>query len=182
MDLLDLIIVIIVALGGWNGYRIGLIRQITRLFGAVLAYFLARWLQPYIAPAIKTMHLFPKQNNAFLNQFLGSFDNAAAFAVVFVISFILLRYGVGLIDTLFQLPVLSTVNRLAGLVAGLIFAIVFVYVGALLASYIQQPSVQYQVHNSAVIQWLKGKTVNQILHQTTHSGSSSSSSSSSSSG
>lgn len=163
MDLLDLIIVLIVFLGGWNGYRIGLIRQVTRLFGAVLAYFVAIWLRPYAAPAIAAMHILPAQTGI-ANLFLGDLNNAIAFGAVFVISFILLRYGVGLLDTLFQLPVLSTVNRLAGLIIGLVFAVVFVYIGSLLAHYVHTPTVQMQLKNSAIVQWLDGRNVTQITH------------------
>lgn len=154
LDVLDLIIVAIIALGGWNGYRTGLVRQITRLFGAVIAYFVSLWLRPYVADILRQMHVFPKPKPHMLGLFFGDLSDAVAFAIVFAITFILLRYAAGLIDALFSLPVLSTVNRLAGLIAGLALAVIFVYIVALLAHYINNPRLQLQLHNSTIIQWL----------------------------
>ncbi|MCL6446306.1 MAG: CvpA family protein [Alicyclobacillus sp.] len=153
MDLLDYIIIAVVALGGWNGYRTGLFRQITRLFGAVIAYFVSLWLKPYIAPIIQGMHIVPQQPGP-LGAMLGSLSGAIAFAVVFVVSFLLLRYAAGLLDALFSLPVISTVNRLAGLVAGLILALLFVYVVTLILHYIKDPQLHRQLHNSSIVRYL----------------------------
>jgi uncharacterized membrane protein required for colicin V production len=160
LDLLDLIIVGIVALGGWNGYRTGMFRQITRLFGAVIAYFLSLWLRPYIAPAIASMlhgvHWMPPQTGIF-TLFLGDLSGAVAFGAVFIVSFLLLRYTAGLVDALFSLPVLSTVNRFGGLIVGIVFAMLFVYVGTLIAHYINHDRVQAQLNNSLIVQWLDTK-------------------------
>jgi uncharacterized membrane protein required for colicin V production len=155
LDWLDLIIVCVVVLGGWNGYRTGLFRQITRLFGAVIAYFVSLWLRPYVAPVIRSMHIFPKtQPHGVFDVILGDVSDAASFAVVFVVTFLLLRYAAGLIDTLFSLPVISTLNRLAGLVVGLALAIVFVYVSSLILKYVDNPAIQAQLRHSAIIQWM----------------------------
>lgn len=161
MDVLDLIIVLVIALGGWNGYRTGLFRQITRLFGTVIAYVLALTLRPYVSPMVRTwIPVNPQGNSGLLAPWLGSIDNAVAFALVFIVSFFLLRYAAGLLDTLFSLPVLSTLNRLAGLAAGLALAIVFVYVVTLLLHYVNTPQLQNQLQNSAIVQWLDAKPIN----------------------
>lgn len=155
MDWLDLIIVGIVALGGWNGYRTGLFKQITRLFGAVIAYFVSMWLRPYVAPVIRQMHIMPNPpKNGVVDLFLGDFSNAVAFAGVFIVTFLLLRYAAGLIDALFSLPVLSFINRFAGLIVGLVLGIVFVYVVTLVLHYVNNPTLQKQLHHSAIVQWL----------------------------
>jgi uncharacterized membrane protein required for colicin V production len=157
LDLLDLIFVGIIVLGGWNGYRTGLIRQIMRLFGAVIAYFLSLWLKPYVAPAVATFlqrHQTAVHTPAVLGLFLGDLSGAIAFGLVFVVTFLLLRYAIGLVDALFQLPILSTVNRLAGLVVGLILAIVFVFVATLVAGYVNNDWLQTQLHHSSFVHWL----------------------------
>lgn len=157
MDILDLIIVIIVVLGGWNGYRIGLFRQVTRLFGAIIAYGVALWLRPYLTPVVN--HLIqnskwsPPQTGVF-SLFLGNLSGAIAFTVIFLVAFVILRYAAGLLDALFSLPILSTLNRLTGMIAGLVLAIVFVYVASLVAHYVNNNRVQMELRNSVVVQWL----------------------------
>lgn len=142
-----------VVLGGWNGYRQGLFKQITRLFGIVISYFLSMWLRPYVSPVIQQLHLIPKQSGV-IGAMLGNFTDAVSFALVFVVTFLLLRYVVGLVDTLFSLPLLSTVNRLAGLIVGLILGIVFVYVATLIMQYIKDPVLTKQVNHSVIVHYL----------------------------
>ncbi|QSO52466.1 CvpA family protein [Alicyclobacillus curvatus] len=157
MNIVDLIIVAIVALGGWNGYRLGIFRQITRLFGAVIAYFVALWLRPYLTPVVDNMlhgvSWMPPSTGVF-SLVLGNLSGAVSFTVLFLVAFLLLRYAAGLIDALFSLPVLSTVNRLAGLIAGLVISIVFVYVATLVAHYINNDRLQSELSGSAIVQWL----------------------------
>jgi uncharacterized membrane protein required for colicin V production len=157
LDLLDLIIVGIVALGGLNGYRTGLFRQVTRLFGALIAYFLSLWLKPYVAPVVASFlsgHSVKEKPPGVIGLFLGDLSGAIAFGLVFVVSFLLIRYALVLIDALFQLPVLSFVNRLAGLVVGVALATVFVYVGSLVLSYINNDRIQSELADSAIVQWM----------------------------
>ncbi|MDQ0188760.1 CvpA family protein [Alicyclobacillus cycloheptanicus] len=155
MNGVDIVIVIIVALGALNGYRTGFVRQITRLFGAVIAYFLSVWLRPYVAPAIepfvRQMHV---PSAGALGFWLGDWSGVIAFALVFVVTFFLLRFASGLIDALFSLPVLSTLNRLAGLAAGLVLALLFVYVAILVVQYVNAPKLQAALHQSSIVQWM----------------------------
>jgi len=143
----------VVVLGGWNGYRTGLVRQITRLFGAVIAYFLSMWLRPYVAPVIRNLHFVPKQQGV-VGMFLGDMSDAIAFGLVFIVTFLLLRYAAGLLDALFSLPVLSFFNRLTGLAAGVIFSVLFLYIVTLIMHYMGNPSVQHQLSHSVFVQWL----------------------------
>ncbi|MCL6548616.1 MAG: CvpA family protein [Alicyclobacillus sp.] len=160
MDLLDLIIVAVVALGGWNGYRTGLLRQVTRLFGTVIAYLLSMWLRPYVAPVVRSLHLFPAPQAGAFGSVLGDLSDAIAFAGVFAVTFVLLRYAAGLVDALFSLPVLSAVNRLAGLVVGLALTVVFVFVVTLVLHYVDNPRLQDALDNSAIVQWLDANQAN----------------------
>lgn len=167
MDLMDIVILCIVILGGLNGYRLGLIRQVARLFGVVIAYFLAVWLKPYVTPVIASFHIIPKQTGV-LELILGDANGAIAFVLVFFLSWLLLRYGVSLLDTLFKLPILSTINRLAGLLVGLLVACLFVYIATLVIPYISSSQLQTQYSNSVVANWMREShfqdTVNQWVH------------------
>lgn len=160
----------IVALGGWNGYRQGLFKQITRLFGVVISYALSMWLRPYVSPLISQLHIVPKQSGV-IGSMLGNFTDAVSFALVFVVTWLLLRYMVGLIDTLFSLPLLSTLNRLAGLIVGLVLAIVFVYVATLILHYVKDPPLTKQLQHSVIVKYLDSNQTswNQwTKHHTSH--------------
>lgn len=163
---MDLIIVVIVVLGGWNGYRLGLFRQITRLFGAIIAYGLALWLRPYLTPLVNQViqgaKWAPPQTGV-LSLFLGNLSGALSFTIIFLVVFVIFRYAAGLLDVLFSLPILSTVNRFTGMIAGLILAIVLVYVASLVAHYINNNRLQAELRTSIIVQWLDAK--HPWLHQ-----------------
>ncbi|MFB5192076.1 CvpA family protein [Alicyclobacillus fastidiosus] len=154
-DVLDLIFLAIIVLGGMNGYRLGVVRQVTRLFGAVIAYFVSYWLRPYVAPVIQNLHLFSQSKQSTAVDFImGDLSGALAFGLVFVVTFLLLRYAAGLLDALFRLPVLSFLNRMVGLVAGVALAVVFVFVVALILHYINTPWIQSQMSHSGLAHWI----------------------------
>ncbi|WAH38407.1 CvpA family protein [Alicyclobacillus dauci] len=162
---LDIIFIAVIALGAINGYRLGFVRQVTRLFGAVIAYFVSYWLRPYVAPVVENMHLFSHlPQSAVANTLFGNLSGAIAFGVVFIVTFLLLRYAAGLIDALFSLPVLSFVNRTVGLVAGVALAVIFVYVVSLIMHYVNTPGVQHLVNQSRIARWLTGNAWQFVSH------------------
>ncbi|EJY56295.1 Colicin V production protein [Alicyclobacillus hesperidum URH17-3-68] len=164
-DVLDLIFAAIIVLGAINGYRLGLIRQVTRLFGAIIAYFVSYWLRPYVAPVIAHLHIGTQvqEKGGIASLLFSNLSGAIAFGLVFILTFLLLRYAAGLLDALFSLPVLSFVNRLAGLIAGVALAIIFVYVIGLILHYVNTPSIQHQVNHSAIVHWLNSPSFNQAV-------------------
>lgn len=157
MDMVDLAIVLIVAIGGWNGYRTGLVRQVTRLFGVVIAYLLSLWLRPYLLPVItpllKNSQWAPPPHSPF-HYMLGGLSGMIAFGILFIVVYVLLRFVAQLVDALFHLPILSMLNRMAGLVAGLALTVVFVYVAVLILQYVNAPSLQASLSGSQIVQWM----------------------------
>lgn len=138
-----------------NGYRLGFVRQVMRLFGGVIAYLVSYWARPYVAPAIAHLGIRSGKAPSPLASFvLGNLSGAISFAIVFLVVFLMLRYAAGLVDALFSLPVLSGLNRLAGLLAGLLLAGVFVYVIALVLPYVRAPAIERQVARSAICRTL----------------------------
>lgn len=168
-DLLDLIFVAVFFLGGLNGYRLGFIRQVTRLFGAVIAYFVSYWLRPYVAPVIRQLHLPAQPQTGMASLLVGDLSGAIAFGLVFLLTFLLLRYAAGLLDALFSLPVLSFVNRVVGLVGGVALSVVFVYIACLILHYVNAPSIQHQVAHSSIFHWLTGGHVSKQIQRITAS-------------
>lgn len=161
---LDIGIIVVIILGGWNGYRLGVIRQITRLFGTVISYFASIWLRPYVTPFIQHLHLFSNSKNQHISplvgQLFGNLSGAISFGLVFVITYLILRYAVSLLDALFSLPVLSTINRFVGFIAGLAVAVIFVYVACAILRYINDPQIQLLLHHSRIATWLLSQSFN----------------------
>lgn len=156
-DVLDLIFAAVFLLGGINGYRLGFVRQVTRLFGAVIAYFVSYWLRPYVAPVIRNLHITAHSKpNGIATMLFGDLSGAIAFGLVFIVTFLLLRYAAGLLDALFSLPVLSFLNRMVGLITGVALAVVFVYVISLILHYVNTKGIQYQMNHSSLVHWLLG--------------------------
>jgi uncharacterized membrane protein required for colicin V production len=157
LDLFDLIVLVVVLLGAWRGYQQGLFREVMRLFGVVLAYAVALWLEPYLAPVVASTHWFPTPQHAVLGHFLGDLHGAIAFVLTFVVVYIVLRYLIGVIDAVFRLPVLSTINRLAGMVAGILLALVVMYVLTLVLHYVDNPRIQQELTHSAIANWFEAR-------------------------
>ena len=163
-DALDLALAAVLLLGAVNGYRLGLVRQVMRLFGGVIAYLVSYWARPYVAPAIAHLGLPSGASPSPLASFvLGNLSGAISFAVVFLVVFLMLRYAAGLVDALFSLPVLSALNRMAGLLAGLLLSAVFVYVIALVLPYVRTPAVERQVARSAICRALDSRSLDRAV-------------------
>ncbi|WP_062308456.1 CvpA family protein [Alicyclobacillus sendaiensis] len=163
-DALDLALAAVLLLGAVNGYRLGLVRQVMRLAGGVIAYLVSYWARPYVAPAIAHLGLPSWAPSSPLASFvLGNLSGAISFAAVFLVVFLMVRYAAGLVDALFSLPVLSSLNRLAGLLAGLLLSAVFVYVIALVLPYVRTPAVETQVERSAICRALDSRAVDHAV-------------------
>jgi len=59
MNILDFVIIVIVALCAWGGFRRGLIRTVYRLVSFFVALFVAHQLYPYAARFLRETQLFP---------------------------------------------------------------------------------------------------------------------------
>ena len=166
MDIADYIILAILVFSAFDGYRTGFVTQLVRLFGTMLA-FVAAWqfhglLTPAIAGFVRralTTGVHKAQNAPLLGLFGGTSTVAGAasaiagvvaFAIVFYVSLILIRYAGHLLNAVMSLPVLSLVNRLAGLVAGVGVAFLLIAVLINVSLFLPYPSVRQQVHQSSL--------------------------------
>ncbi|MCL6627642.1 CvpA family protein [Alicyclobacillus shizuokensis] len=157
MDLFDLIVTVIVVVGAIRGYQQGLFRSVMRLAGVVAAYAGAMWLRPYLAQMIGSLHGGPNPVGSGLGRWLGDVNGAIAFFLAFVVILLVVRVVIGAMDSLFRLPVLSTLNRLAGLLVGAVLALAVVYVLTLVLHYVQNPRLQQQLNHSAIATWFEDR-------------------------
>lgn len=107
MSYLDAIILLIIALFAWNGFRNGLIREVFRIVGLVLAGFIAFQYADRFAAIIGSV---TNVSEIYL-PYIG-------FALLFILSLIAVHVAVLFLDKLIQLLLLSIPNRLFGSLFG----------------------------------------------------------------
>ena len=103
MNWLDILLLVILGLGLIEGFKTGLILQLTGILALLLALLYVGNLVPYVNPYIqKIFTLSPTMNTV----------------LVYIVSFIVIVLAVFIIGTcvnfLFKLPILNTLNKLLG--------------------------------------------------------------------
>ncbi len=171
MDIADYVILVVLLFSAWDGYRTGLVKQLVRLTGTILAYVVAWQFHGILTPIVdhwllgtvfKHVHSLSSASIPIVGL-LGSgttiptvatiakaVANALSFGVVFYVALIVIRYLGHLLNTLFSLPVLSFVNRVAGLVAGAVVAFMLIAVLINVASYLPASPIKAQIKQSSL--------------------------------
>ncbi len=166
MDIADWVIVAVLLFSAWDGYRTGFVAQLVRLFGTVIAYVSAwqfhglltptldHWLRATVLKHIHSPSVVPALGLFNTGNTVGTLAQAIAsalsFGIVFYISLIVIRYAGHLLGTVFSLPVLSFVNRVTGLAAGVVVAFLLIAVLISVASYLPMSPVKTQIRHSAL--------------------------------
>lgn len=132
MNNLDIILLLMIALSMFVGYKRGLLRQAASLLGWLLAVFVAYQFSSSFAGVLEAQ--FPLSEAAtggFLNYFIPVREG-----IYTLIAFLLLFFGVKigfmflsrLINPLLKFPIVSTVNQIGGLAFGLIKILVVIFI------------------------------------------------------
>ncbi|MCY0892416.1 MAG: CvpA family protein [Acidibacillus sp.] len=172
LDIADIVIIVIIVFSAWDGYRTGFVVQVVRLLGTVLAYVLAwkfhsiltptlaRWLEGTVLKHIHHVTSSPlfvlfgtQPTRAGIAMAMGS---AISFGIVFYLSLFIIRYVGHLLNVVMSLPVLSLINRFAGLVAGAVIAFVLIAVLISILSYVPVAPLKEQIMHSALAPMFQG--------------------------
>ncbi|MCI1856757.1 MAG: CvpA family protein [Sporolactobacillus sp.] len=163
--MLNLIIVLLLASGFFAGFRRGLVLQLVHLAGFIIAYIVAMLYYKDLAGVVKLWIPFPTSAaRSGMFDFLGNLDLQTAYyrAIAFVILFIAVKliltiFG-HMLDFLAELPLIRSVNHLAGGLLGFveIYLIVFLllYAGALTPI----EELQASIDSSSLAQSMIGHT------------------------
>lgn len=117
MTLFDLIIVLIVLVSAAVGFTRGAVRELVTVFAFTLSALAAVYLLPFAAPFFRGMLKPP---------WMGT---AMAVVVVFLVSYALLRLaGHWVTSRLHQQAALGTLDRMIGLIFGVVRALIFLAV------------------------------------------------------
>ncbi|TGA99627.1 CvpA family protein [Sporolactobacillus shoreae] len=172
--MLNIIILVLLASGFFMGFKRGLVLQLVHLAGFVIAYIVAFMYYKQLTPTIKLWVPFPTsaaQSGTF--SFLGHLDlqsayyQAIAFLILFIATKIVLTIIGHMLDFLAELPLIRSVNHLAGGLFGFVefYLVVFIllYVGALTPI----SGLQSSIDGSSLAQSIIGSTpvFSKMLHQ-----------------
>lgn len=166
MDIADYIILGVLVFSAFDGYRTGFVAQLVRLFGTIVAYIAAWQFHGVLTPVIEgfVRHTLLNGHHAVQNApLLRLFGGAAAisrastaisgviaFAIVFYLALIVIRYAGHLLGAVMSLPVLSLVNRVAGMAAGVVVAFLLIAVLINVSMFLPYTPVRQQVHRSVL--------------------------------
>lgn len=162
---MDAVLIGILAVGTWMGYRRGLIRQLIHLFGFLVAFVVAFRFYDDLAPYLRVWIPFPNlAEETDLSFVVELFELESMFysAIAFGLLFFSAKFGLNLVARLFDFvasfPVLNLVNRLSGALVGFLttFFILFIIVNILYV----MPSgrIHEQVESSFVARLMVEKT------------------------
>jgi uncharacterized membrane protein required for colicin V production len=126
---MDLIIGAYILLSGVNGWRTGLIRQIVSLIAVIAAWLIAKSFSSLLVPFVEGWFPVPEMAPDNPLRLIPGLDIAAglhgavAFVLLFVVSFVGIKFLGSLLDWIAKLPGLSILNRLGGVFLGLLLAV-----------------------------------------------------------
>ena len=89
--------------------------------------------------------------------------NALSFGITFYVSLLLIRYLGHMLNALFSLPVLSFVNRIAGLLAGAVVAFLLIAVLINFGSFLPASPIKTQIQHSSLAPVFK-QPVQELAH------------------
>lgn len=173
MNILDIVILVLLVLSVWRGYRTGLIGQLVRV-ASFIASFVVAFM--YYRPVAAKLAEWGPLSSA---EASGSFGAVAGFPIVQhaiynIVAFALLAFATGLavrlvggfLDRITKLPGLSIVNRLAGGIVGAVKNGLILFIILAVASLLPIPTVQQTLdtslfasyattYSSDLAQWVK---------------------------
>lgn len=140
MNFLDALIIILLALFAWKGFRNGLVKEVFRIVGLVMAVFVSFQYADFAGTIIGR---FFQLNENYL-PYIG-------FALLLIATQIAVHFTVLILDRLIQLLLLSIPNRLLGSVFGvlkssLVVSILLIFLAGfhLPGSEVRQESLLYK--------------------------------------
>lgn len=144
MNVIDIIILVIIALTAFSGYHRGFVLSFLGLVKIFLSIIVTRMIYPYAIEFLtqstgiyKSLNDFlsPKISNLISETSLFTADtitgliiNLLVIMVIYSLINMVLSIIVRSIDKLFTLPILNTVNKSAGLLFGLLKGALFIFI------------------------------------------------------
>ncbi|WP_018130774.1 CvpA family protein [Effusibacillus pohliae] len=162
MTITDIALLGILLFFVWNGYMTGFVLQVVRFVGGFVAFWAAKTYSPPIAAWLKSVlgqpgGAFPGDpigytgiGGGFAGTLLQDGYGILAFVLVFAAGLLLTQLAGRVVDLVVSLPGLSFVNRVAGLVAGLLIGFLILVVAVNVAYVLPIPNLHTALEGSQV--------------------------------
>jgi uncharacterized membrane protein required for colicin V production len=180
VNILDVILIVLLLISIWRGYRQGLVGQLVRVVSLALSFVVAfLYYRQVAAKLAEWVPLAKVDANSSLGQVVGFpfvqqvLYNIAAFALLSLAVGLTVRFIGGFLNGAAQLPVLSLVNQLAGGAIAFVKSGLILFLILTVATLLPIPAVQQTLnesllasyvatHSSDVVQWVKEMIQNPI--------------------
>lgn len=146
----DVIVIAIVALSAYMGYKKGFVRTVSKLCCLIVSIIVAKILRPYVGEFVRqsfigeyinekfaetsseimgsNMPLFLKEAGEYTaNSVTDAVVGVITVLLIIVITYLLAHFIVNALNIVAKLPVISFVNRLMGVCAGFLMGVFVVY-------------------------------------------------------
>ncbi len=159
MYLIDILIIILLIASFWKGFRRGFVLQFISLISVIASLVITYQFHPVIADMIAPLFQFQEVHEVFALPIPIEIpvNSMAATAVAFVLLFFLCRMGFMLVgnalNMVASLPLLNSVNRIAGILLSLAETIVILVLLINIASMLPIESVQNILAESSICQY-----------------------------
>ncbi|MGM8215550.1 CvpA family protein [Bacillaceae bacterium W0354] len=163
--MVDLLLIILLALGFLIGLKRGFILQLLHLTGFIVAFLIAILYYKELALKLELWIPYPKMSeNHFWGMiaesgFLeGAFYHGIAFFIIFIIVKIIMQIVANLLDFVANLPILNSINNLLGAAIGFIEMYFIIFVCLFFISLVPVEMVQNMIDNSGIASFIIEKT------------------------
>ncbi|MGO4500567.1 CvpA family protein [Paenibacillus sp. 2RAB27] len=161
VNLLDYVLMSVIALGLLIGYFRGFISQIVSISGMILAYLVAFYFYKDLAPLLKSAISLPTYQNYQKYEFIVKGLNLDTY-ILNAIAFALLFFGVKLalmvigraLNLLAKTPGLSAINRWSGALLGLAEALLIIVIAVNVMTIIPSDGSQKLLASSSIAPYL----------------------------
>lgn len=167
--LLTLIILVLLLLSLYSGFKRGLILQLVLTIGYAISFYFAleyyqqisdlvEMMVPYPSPGSSEASPFVLYGQEFIFNLDQGFYNGVAFIGILFIGWIITRFVGGLLNFLTEIPVLKQVNAIGGAIVGFIVEYVGVFLILFLLSTIPIQMIQNQFESSVLARTIVSET------------------------
>lgn len=176
--MITLLILLILFIGAYSGYKNGVILQLIKAIGYIIAFMVAfdyyEWVSEYLFLLIPYPTPFAPESNPYYfydDSFMFSLDlsyyQIISFLLIFIIGWVFVRVLTQLISyTVNQIKVPEPYNGIGGAVIGFIINYIVIFYFIFLASLIPLDLIQDRIINSSLAETMLTSTPN--LSDSTH--------------
>lgn len=167
--LLSLIILLLLLLSLYSGFKRGLILQLVLTIGYAISFYFAleyyqevsnlvEMMVPYPSPVSSNSNPFVLYGQEFIFNLDQGFYNGAAFIGILVLGWIVTRFIGGLLNFLTEIPVVKQINGIGGAIVGFIVQYIGIFLILFLLSMIPIKMIQSQFESSALARTIVSDT------------------------